>query len=52
MNKEMYRTDIKTMVDKLETVESLRAVYETTVICHTNERNEKERLTRNNADEN
>lgn len=47
MNREMYRTDIKALVDKLEKVESLRAVYETAVICNANEREEKERNAKN-----
>ena len=52
MNREMYRTDIKALVDKLEKEESLQAVYETAVICHTNECNEKERLKRHDAEKN
>lgn len=48
MNKEMYRTDIMALVDKLEKEESLQAVYETAVICNANEHEEKERNAKNN----
>lgn len=51
MNREMYRTDIKALVDKLEKEESLQAVYETAVICHANERDERERTTKNGVTE-
>lgn len=51
MNREMYRADIIDLVNKLEKVDSLRAVYEIAAICHANECDERERKAKKDVTE-